>query len=101
DDPEEQTAGLQKLDALLWADAYGVPLFAHPTLTAVSERIEGVSRSPLARGVLWNACAWTPAAATPRPADCRASACRARLRADATPPERWRRIPPPPPQIHA
>lgn len=69
DDPEEQTAGLQKLDALLWADAYGVPLFAHPTLTAVSERIEGVSRSPLARGVLWNAWAWTPAAATPRPAD--------------------------------
>lgn len=68
DDPERQTARLQELDALLWADAYGVPLFAHPTLTAVSERIDGVTRSPLARGVLWNAWAWTPATPTPSPA---------------------------------
>lgn len=69
DDPEAQTTGLQQLDALLWADAYGVPLFAHPTLTAVSERIEGVTRSPLARGVLWNAWAWTPSAPTPNPGE--------------------------------
>ncbi len=68
DDPAAQTAALARLDAILWADAYGVPLFAHPTLTAVSDRLTGVSRSPLARGVLWNAWEWTPAApsATPR-----------------------------------
>ena len=69
DDPETQDAALQKLDAILWADAYGVPLFAHPTLTAVSDRLSGVTRSPLARGVLWDAWAWTPAAATPTPAE--------------------------------
>ena len=67
DDAEAQTAALQKLDAILWADAYGVPLFAHPTLTAVSDRLTGVTRSPLARGVLWNAWAWTPAAPTSSP----------------------------------
>lgn len=69
DDPEEQTAGLLQLDALLWEDAYGVPLFAHPTLTAVSERIDGVTRSPLSRGVFWNAWAWVPVVETPGPAD--------------------------------
>jgi peptide/nickel transport system substrate-binding protein len=68
DDAGEQTAALQKLDAILWADAYGVPLFAHPTLTAVSDRIAGVTRSPLARGVLWDAWNWTPAAPTASPA---------------------------------
>jgi peptide/nickel transport system substrate-binding protein len=68
DDPETQTAALQELDAILWADAYGVPLFAHPTLTAVSDRLTGVSRSPLARGVLWNAWAWAPASPSPSPA---------------------------------
>ncbi len=68
DDAETQTAALQKLDAILWADAYGVPLFAHPTLTAVSDRLTGVSRSPLARGVLWNAWAWAPASPSPSPA---------------------------------
>lgn len=69
DDPETRDAALRKLDAILWADAYGVPLFAHPTLTAISERLTGVTRSPLARGVLWNAWEWAPAAATPTPAD--------------------------------
>lgn len=67
DDVEVQTAALQKLDAILWADAYGVPLFAHPTLTAVSDRVTGVTRSPLARGVLWNAWSWAPASPTPSP----------------------------------
>lgn len=62
DDAAEQTRLLTELDGILWADAYGAPLFAHPTLTAVSDRVEGVSRSPLARGVFWNAWQWTPAA---------------------------------------
>jgi peptide/nickel transport system substrate-binding protein len=68
DDVADQTAALQKLDAILWADAYGVPLFAHPTLTAVSDRLTGVTRSPLARGVLWDAWEWAPAAPTASPA---------------------------------
>ena len=62
DDVDEQTRLLTELDGILWADAYGVPLFAHPTLTAVSDRVDGVSRSPLARGVFWNAWEWAPGA---------------------------------------
>ncbi|TXK19593.1 ABC transporter family substrate-binding protein [Homoserinibacter sp. GY 40078] len=61
-DVAAQTEALQRLDALLWSDAYGVPLYAHPTLTVVSDRVSGVERSPLARGVFWNAWQWTPAA---------------------------------------
>lgn len=68
-DPDEQADGLRELDALLWADAYGLPLYAHPTLTAVSDRVVGVSRSPLARGVLWNAWEWQPATPTASPAE--------------------------------
>ncbi|MCS0498988.1 ABC transporter family substrate-binding protein [Protaetiibacter mangrovi] len=68
DDPEAQSAALGELDAVLWADAYGVPLFAHPTLTAVSDRVAGVTRSPLARGVLWDAWSWTPATPSASPA---------------------------------
>jgi len=66
-DPAEQLAALRELDAVLWGSAYGVPLFAHPTLTVVSDRVAGVSSSPLARGVLWNAWAWTPVEPTPSP----------------------------------
>ena len=61
DDIDAITERLIQLDAILWESAYGVPLYAHPAITAVSERVDGVTRSPLARGVLWNAWAWTPA----------------------------------------
>ncbi|QNO36795.1 ABC transporter family substrate-binding protein [Protaetiibacter sp. SSC-01] len=67
-DADEQTDALRELDALLWGAAYGLPLFAHPTLTAVSDRVEGVTRSPLARGVLWNAWEWEPGAPAASPA---------------------------------
>ena len=49
-----------EIDAHLYEDAYGVPLFAYPTLTAVSGSVENVTRSPLARGVFWNAWEWKP-----------------------------------------
>ncbi|WP_168200390.1 ABC transporter family substrate-binding protein [Protaetiibacter larvae] len=62
DDPAQRTALLTQLDALLWQQAYGLPLFAHPVLTVVSERVAGVTRSPLAPGVLEHAWAWTPVA---------------------------------------
>jgi peptide/nickel transport system substrate-binding protein len=67
DDPDEVTRLLIELDAEVWADAYGVPLFAYPTVTAVSESVSGVTRSPLARGVFWNAWDWTPASTSPSP----------------------------------
>lgn len=67
DDAAEVTRLLGEIDAQLWADAYGVPLFAYPTVTAVSSRVTGVTRSPLGRGVFWNAWDWAPAAASPSP----------------------------------
>lgn len=67
DDADEQTALLTELDGIVWGDAYGVPLFAFPTVTAVSAGVAGVTRSPLARGVFWNAWAWKPAVQTQQP----------------------------------
>ena len=67
DDDAEVTRLLREIDALIWADAYGVPLFAYPTVTAVSAEVTGVTRSPLGRGVFWNAWDWAPAAPTPTP----------------------------------
>jgi peptide/nickel transport system substrate-binding protein len=61
DDPAAFADLAARIDAHLYADAYGLPLFAYPTLTAVSARVEGVTRSPLARGVFWNAWDWKPA----------------------------------------
>lgn len=61
DDAGEQTELLTRIDAILWADAYGTPLYAYPTVTAVRDTVTGVTRSPLARTVFWNAWEWTPA----------------------------------------
>lgn len=64
DDLAEQTALLTELDTRIWSQAYGLPLYAYPTLTAVSARVAGVTRSPLAGSVFWNAWTWRPAAAS-------------------------------------
>jgi peptide/nickel transport system substrate-binding protein len=61
DDPDAFADLAARIDAHLYADAYGLPLFAYPTLTAVSSRVENVTRSPMARGVFWNAWEWKPA----------------------------------------
>lgn len=60
-DPAEQARLAAEIDAHLFDDAYGLPLFAYPTLTAISSDVENVTRSPLARGVFWNAWEWEPA----------------------------------------
>jgi peptide/nickel transport system substrate-binding protein len=67
DDDAEVTRLLTEIDSLVWADAYGLPLFAYPTVTAVSSQVTGVTRSPLGRGVFWNAWDWRPAAGSPSP----------------------------------
>lgn len=61
DDPDEQTRLLTEIDGLLWEDAYGMPLYAYPTVTAVRNTVANVTRSPMARGVFWNAWEWAPA----------------------------------------
>lgn len=52
---------LAEIDAILWADAWGLPLFQMPTITAVSDRVEGVERSPFAATVLAKPWEWRPA----------------------------------------
>lgn len=59
--PEERAAALADLDAELWSDAYGVPLFSYPTATLVRDTIESVSPSPFTRGIAGNAWEWLPA----------------------------------------
>jgi peptide/nickel transport system substrate-binding protein len=60
-DPAEHARIATEIDTHLFADAYGLPLYAYPTLTAVSADVINVTRSPLARGVFWNAWEWAPA----------------------------------------
>ncbi|MCU1418155.1 MAG: transporter family substrate-binding protein [Schumannella sp.] len=67
DDDAEVTKLLTEIDGKIWADAYGVPLYAYPTVTAVASSVTGVTRSPLGRGVFWDAWKWAPAAESPSP----------------------------------
>jgi peptide/nickel transport system substrate-binding protein len=59
-DPSTQRELLTQVDTLLWSDAYGVPLYQFPSLTAFSTRVANVTSSPLAPNVLWNIWAWKP-----------------------------------------
>jgi hypothetical protein len=45
---------------VVWGDAYGVPLYQFPAISAYRRTVAGVSPSPLAPGVLWNIWAWKP-----------------------------------------
>ncbi|MEO5535451.1 MAG: ABC transporter family substrate-binding protein [Pseudolysinimonas sp.] len=62
-DPAKQAALATQIDTALWDAAYGVPLYAYPTLTAVRDTVTGVTRSPQAHGVFWDAWQWAPAPA--------------------------------------
>ena len=57
-DPEAQVELQQQIDALLFADAYGLPLFQGPGVTAHSSAVEGVTQYPGQTGVFWNFCEW-------------------------------------------
>jgi peptide/nickel transport system substrate-binding protein len=59
-DPSAQRQLLAQVDTLLWSDAYGVPLYQFPSLTAFSTRVTNVTSSPLSPNVLWNIWAWKP-----------------------------------------
>lgn len=59
-DRSKQRELLTQVDTLLWADAYGVPLYQFPAISAYRRTVAGVSPSPLAPGVLWNIWAWKP-----------------------------------------
>jgi peptide/nickel transport system substrate-binding protein len=67
DAPAEQNELLTKLDTRLWSSAYGMPLYAYPTLTAVGSQVTGVTASRLTGSVFWNAWDWAPAAESAPP----------------------------------
>lgn len=58
---DEQIELLKEADAALWASAYGMPLFQHPTTIAFDQdEVENVSLSSLSPGVWWNVWEWKP-----------------------------------------
>lgn len=59
-DPVEQLTLRAELDAQLWADAYGMPLYQETFVVAVRDTVAGVEPTPLMRGILWNLSEWTP-----------------------------------------
>ena len=60
-DLEEQKEIMIQIDALLWADFYGVTIFQHPAVTAYDpSRIQNISPSTLAPTIFWNIWEWSP-----------------------------------------
>ncbi|MCU1558393.1 MAG: uncharacterized protein JWN09_2388 [Microbacteriaceae bacterium] len=59
-DGNEQIAILKKIDTLVWADGYGIPLYQFPSVTASDDRVTGISPSPLSPNLLWNIWDWAP-----------------------------------------
>lgn len=51
----------QQVDAELFADAYGLPLYQDPAVVAVDGSVTGVKLAPLSPGILWNVWQWRPA----------------------------------------
>lgn len=53
----------ERLDSLLFAENYGLPIVQRPVMLAVDESaVINVSRSPLSPGVFWNVWDWQPPA---------------------------------------
>ena len=62
-DPARQTEILDEVEAILYADAFGLPIFQFPEITAWnSTYVEGVSSIPIAPTVFFNFWEWTAAA---------------------------------------
>ena len=61
-DPEKQRALRQDIDARLFGDAYGLPLYQNPVIAAHARSVSGIAIAPLAPGILWNVWDWKPVA---------------------------------------
>lgn len=57
---EARTRLFEQVDTLVWADAYGLPLYQFPAVTAFNDRVRGVAPSPVTPNLLWNIWAWRP-----------------------------------------
>jgi len=63
-DPEQQRDLRQRIDAALFTDAYGLPLYQNPLVAAHLDSVSGVALAPLAPGILWNVWEWAPVTET-------------------------------------
>ncbi|TBN57347.1 ABC transporter family substrate-binding protein [Glaciihabitans arcticus] len=61
-DPAVQREQLARVDELLWSEAYGLPLYQFPVVTAWTDRVTGVAPSTLDPGLVWNLWDWQPSA---------------------------------------
>lgn len=59
-DPAQQIEIQKEIDALLWADFYGVTVFQFPSTAAYSDRVTNISPSTLAPTIFWNVWEWEP-----------------------------------------
>lgn len=50
----------QRIDELLWSDAYGVTLYQNPAVVAFNGTVSGIRLAPLSPGILWNLSEWKP-----------------------------------------
>ncbi|MDT9593888.1 ABC transporter family substrate-binding protein [Nocardioides zeae] len=57
-DRDEQIALQTEIDSTLWADFYGLPLFASPGVLAYGERVTGPAYYPGQTGAVWNFWEW-------------------------------------------
>ncbi|EAR24564.1 dipeptide porter [marine actinobacterium PHSC20C1] len=58
---EKRSESLANADAALWKNAYGMPLFQHPTTVAFDQdRVSKLSLSSLSPGIWWNVWDWQP-----------------------------------------
>lgn len=57
-DPAVQQDEVKEIEKLLWDTLYGIPVFAHPQVTAYSSGLENVRQTATQDGVSWNASQW-------------------------------------------
>lgn len=58
-DPAEQVTIEKQVDAQLWADAFGLPLYQHPALYAYDKKaVSGISPAVLPPTLFWNVWDW-------------------------------------------
>ena len=58
-DPARQVEIEKQVDALLWEDAYGMPLFQYPSIYAYDQdKVSGISWSVLSPTIFWNVWDW-------------------------------------------
>ncbi|WP_345473386.1 ABC transporter family substrate-binding protein [Glutamicibacter ectropisis] len=57
-DPAVHAEQTKVIEKLLWDDLYGIPLFAHPGLSASGSDIQNVRHTATQSGIVWNAEQW-------------------------------------------